>query len=156
MQLESFVQKRMISDSYRKYILYALVLSGIIIMITMPDVVIGFLFESVHLFFEVLFIVFEWIESTLDHLVEHLFETELHQTQTIVFYVMVVIVLLPLYYLSRMLLRLFFRLKETLPDAWAQYKIRVTLYWQDLSLIGKIKLILITMGTIYLASFLFM
>ena len=146
----------MISDSYRKYILYALVLSGIIIMITMPDVVIGFLFESVHLFFEVLFIVFEWIESTLDHLVEHLFETELHQTQTIVFYVMVVIVLLPLYYLSRMLLRLFFRLKETLPDAWALYKIRATLYWQGLSLIGKIKLILITMGAIYLASFLFM
>ena len=146
----------MILDSYRKYILYALVLSGIIIMITMPDVVIGFLFESVHLFFEVLFIVFEWIESTLDHLVEHLFETELHQTQTIVFYVMVVIVLLPLYYLSRMLLRLFFRLKETLPDAWAQYKIRATLYWQGLSLIGKIKWILITMGAIYLASFLFM
>jgi hypothetical protein len=156
MQLETFVQKRMISDSYRKYILYALVLSGIIIMITMPDVVIGFLFESVHLFFEVLFIVFEWIESTLDHLVEHLFETELHQTQTIVFYVMVIIVLLPLYYLWRMLLRLFFRLKETLPDVWALYKIRVTLYWQDLSLIGKIKLILITMVTIYLASFLFM
>ena len=150
------MQKRMISDSYRKYILYALVLSGIIIMITMPDVVIGFLFESVHLFFEVLFIVFEWIESTLDHLVEHLFETELHETQTIVFYIMVVIVLLPLYYLSRMLLRLFFRLKEALPDAWAQYKIRVTLYWQGLSLIGKIKWILITMGTIYLASFLFM
>jgi len=150
------MQKRMISDSYRKYILYALVLSGIIIMITMPDVVIGFLFESVHLFFEVLFIVFEWIESTLDHLVEHLFETELHETQTIVFYIMVVIVLLPLYYLSRMLLRLFFRLKEALPDAWAQYKIRVTLYWQGLSLTGKIKWILITMGTIYLASFLFM
>ena len=150
------MQKRKISDSYRKFILYALVLSGIIIMITMPDVVIGFLFESVHLFFEVLFIVFEWIESTLDHLVEHLFETELHQTQTIVFYMMVVIVLLPLYYLSRMLLRLFFRLKETLPDAWAQYKIRTTLYWQGLSLIGKIKWILIAMGAIYLLSFLFM
>ena len=150
------MQKRMISDSYRKYILYALVLGGVIVMITMPDVVIGFLFESVHLFFEVLFIVFEWIESTLDHLVEHLFETELHETQTIVFYIMVVIVLLPLYYLSRMLLRLFFRLKEALPDAWAQYKIRVTLYWQGLSLTGKIKWILITMGTIYLASFLFM
>jgi hypothetical protein len=122
----------------------------------MPDVVIGFLFELVHLFFEIVFISFEWIESTLDHLVEHLFQTELHQTQTIVFYMMVVIVLLPLYYLSRRLLRLYFRLKKTLPDAWAQYKIRVTLYWQDLSFIGKITLILITMGTIYLASFLVM
>ena len=68
-------------------------------MIAMPDVVIGFLFELVHLFFEIVFISFEWIESTLDHLVEHLFETELHQTQTIVFYVMVGIFLFPLYYL---------------------------------------------------------
>jgi hypothetical protein len=122
----------------------------------MPDVVIGFLFELAHLFFEILFISFEWIESTLDHVVEHLFETELHQTQTIVFYVLVGIFMFPLYYLCRMLLRLFFRLKEILIEEWALNKMRVTLYWQGLSLIGKIKLILITMGAIYLASFLFM
>ena len=125
-------------------------------MVTMPDVVIGFLFELVHLFFEIVFISFEWIESTLDKLVERLFETELHQTQTIVFYAMVGIFVFPFYYLCRMLLRLFFRLKETLLEEWALNKIRVTLYWQDLSLIGKIKWILITIGAIYLASFLFM
>ena len=145
----------MISPTYRK-ILYGSALIGIVIVITMPDVVIGLLFESVHFFFELLFILFEWIESTLDKLVEHLFHTELHQTQIIVFYLLVVITVFPLYYLSRMLLRLFFRLKETLLSAWTLYKTRAALYWQDLSLIDKIKLIVITVGAIYLASFIFM
>ena len=45
----------MISTTYRK-ILYGLVLIGIVIIMTMPDVVMGLLFELVHLFFELLFI----------------------------------------------------------------------------------------------------
>lgn len=116
----------------------------------------GFLFELVHFFFELLFIIFEWVESTLDKVIEHLFDTELHETQTIVFYLMVGIVLLPLYYLWRMLLRVFLGLKKTLPATWTLNKIRVTLFWRDLSLIDKIKWIAITVGAIYLASFLFM
>ncbi len=146
----------MISKAYIKFIQYGLALIGIVIIITMPDVVMGFLFELVHFFFELLFIAFEWVESTLDKLVEHLFETELHQTQTIVFYLMVGIILLPLYYLWRMLKRLFFWLKESVPATWALYKIRVIMYWQESSLIDKIKWIAITAATIYMASFLFM
>ena len=144
----------MISPNYRK-ILYGLALIGIIIIIIMPDVVIGLLFELVHFSFELLFILFEWVESTLDKLVEHLFHTELHQTQIIVFYLMVSIAVFPLYYLWRMLLRLFFRLKETLLAAWTLYKTHTTLYWQDLSLIDKIKLVAVFTGIIYLASLLF-
>jgi len=146
----------MISPTYRKILLYGLALIGIVIIMTMPDVVMGLLFELVHLFFELLFIAFEWVESTLDKLIEHLFHTELHQTQIIVFYLIVGIALLPLYYLWRMLLRLFFRLKETLLEEWALNKIRAILYWQDLTLIDKIKLMVITAGAIYLASFIFM
>jgi len=146
----------MISPTNRKIIQYSLVLIGIVLLMTMPDVVMGFLFELVHFFFELLFIAFEWVESTLDKLVEHLFETELHQTQTIVFYLMVGIILLPLYYLWRMLKRLFFWLKESVPATWALYKIRVIMYWQESSLIDKIKWIAITAAAIYMASFLFM
>jgi hypothetical protein len=137
-------------------IIYGLALIGIVVMITMPDVVIGFLFELVHVFFELLFILFEWVETLFDHIVEDLFHTELHQTQTIVFYLLVGLFVFPLYYLGRMMLRLFFRLKETLLEEWALNKIRATLFWQDLSLIDKIKWIVITTGAIYLASFLFM
>jgi hypothetical protein len=144
----------MISATYRK-VLYGLALIGIVLMIIMPDVLIGLLFELVHFFFELLFILFEWIESTLDKLVEHLFHTELHQTQIIVFYLIVGIVVFPLYYLWRMSLRLFVQLKEALPAAWMLYKTRTTLYWQDLSLIGKIKLIAVFTGITYLALLLF-
>jgi hypothetical protein len=144
----------MISPIYRK-ILYGLALIGIVIIITMPDVVIGSSFELVHFFFELLFISFEAIESLLDKIVEHSLHTELHQTQTIVFYLMVGIAAFPLYYLWRMLLRLCVRLKETLPATWTQYKTRTTLYWQDLSLIDKIKLIAVFAGITYLASLLF-
>jgi hypothetical protein len=152
----------MISKGYRN-ILYGLALIGIVIFMAMPDVVIGSLFELVHFFFELLFhlvdISFEWIETLLDNIVEHLFHTELHETQIIVFYLMMGIVVIPLYYSWRILLRFFFQLIETSHAAlaaWTLYKTRATLYWQDLSLIGKIKFIVIIVGAIYLASFIFM
>ena len=146
----------MISDDYRKVIQYGLAIIGIAIILTMPDVLMGLLFELVHFFFELLFIIFEWVESTLDKLIEHLFHTELHETQIIVFYLIVGILFLPLYYLWRMLMRLFFWLKESVPATWALYKIRVIMYWQESSLIDKIKWIAITAAAIYMASFLFM
>ncbi len=148
----------MIITSNRK-ILYGLVLIAIVIMITMPDVVIGLLFELAHLFFEVVFISFEWLETLLDHIVEDLLHTELHETQTIVFYLLLGIFAYPIYYLAKMLLRLFFRLKKALQAAyteWPVYKARASLFWQELSLIDKLKVFAITVGAIYLASFLVM
>jgi hypothetical protein len=145
----------MILTTHQK-ILYGLVLIGVVIIITMPDVVIGLLFELAHLIFELVFISFEWIESLLDHIVEHLLHTELHQTQTIVFYLLVGIAAYPFYYLWRKLLRLFFWLKESLLTAWVVYKNHTIVYWQNSSLIDKIKVLIIAAGAIYLASFIFM
>jgi hypothetical protein len=145
----------MILTTHQK-ILYGLVLIGVVIIITMPDVVIGLLFELAHLIFELVFISFEWLESLLDHIVEHLLHTELHQTQTIVFYLLLGIAAYPFYYLWRKLLRLFFWLKESLLTAWVVYKNHAIVYWQNLSLIDKIKVLVIAAGAIYLASFIFM
>jgi hypothetical protein len=152
----------MMSATYRN-ILYGLALMGIISMIIMPDVVIGLLFELVHFFFELLFhladISFEWIESTLDTVIEHLFHTDLHETQIIVFYLIAGIAAFPLYYLWRMLRSLFFRSKDAYHTAHAaclQYKARALNYWQHLSLINKVKFVALSAGIIYLASFLFM
>ncbi len=145
----------MILTTHQK-IIFGLVLIGIVIFLTMPDVVIGLLIELIHLFFEVVFISFEWLESLLDHVVEHLLHTELHETQTIVFYILMGIVALPLYYLWRVLPGVFFRTKENVQVIWAQYKNQTRLYWQELSLIDKIKVAVITLGALYLASFLVM
>ena len=145
----------MILTTHQK-IIFGLVLIGIVILLTMPDVVIGLLTELVHLIFEVLFISFEWLESLLDHVVEHLLHTELHETQTIVFYILMGIVALPLYYLWRVLPGFFSRTKENVQVIWVQYKNQTNLYWQELSLIDKIKVVVITVGALYLASFLVM
>lgn len=138
--------------------LSGLALMGIISVVMMPDVVMGLLFELAHFFFELLYISFEGIESSLDTIIEHLFHTELHQTQVIVFYLILIIAALPFYYLWRLLRRLFFKLKKFLHAAYAEwllYKARATDYWLDLSIIGKSKLIAILGAALYLASFLF-
>jgi hypothetical protein len=145
----------MILTNHQK-IIFGLVLISIVIFLTMPDVVIGLLIELVHLFFEVVVISFEWLESLLDHVVEHLLHTELHETQTIVFYILMGIVALPLYYLWRVLPGFFSRTKENVQVIWAQYNNQTRLYWQELSLIDKIKVVIITLGVLYLASFLVM
>ena len=144
----------MTSTTYRK-ILYGLTLIGIIIMMMMPDVVMGLLFELAHFFFELLFISFEWVESTLDTLVEHIFHTELHQTQVIVFYLLAGMVLYIAYRLWRVLSSLFCRLSNNMLTTWTQQKIRASIYWQELSLINKIKLVAVFAGIVYLASLLF-
>jgi hypothetical protein len=141
-------------------IIYGLALICIITIIAIPDVVVGLLFELIHFIFEMLYevadVTFEWVETFLDKIVEHLFHTELHETQIIVFYVLMAIIAYPLYYLCRKLTRLYFRLKETLLAAWTRNKARATLNWQSLSLNDKIKWVVITAAAIYLASFLFM
>ncbi len=144
----------MISTTYRK-ILYGLALIGFISIVIIPDVVMGLLFELVHLFFELLFISFEWIESTLDTLVEHLFHTDLHQTQVIVFYLIAGMGLYVAYHLWRVLSSLFSRLINNMLTAWTEQKTRASSYWQELSLIKKIILFSFLAGSLYLASFLF-
>jgi hypothetical protein len=144
----------MISPTYRKILLYGLVLVGIVIMITMPDMVMGLLFELVHIFFELLYIAFEWIESNLDTVVEHIFHTDLHQTQIIVFYLLAGMVLYIVYCLWRVLPPLFYRLINNVLTAWTKQKTRASVYWQELSLLNKIKLVAVFAGIIYLASFL--
>ncbi len=149
----------MISTAYRN-ILYGLGLISVIFILIMPDVFMGLLFELIHFIFELVYeladVTFEWVETFLDKIVEHLFHTELRATQIIVFYILMGIIAYPLYYLGQKLVRLFFRLKEYLFAAWTLNKARATLYWQSLSLNGKVALAVIIATAIYLASFLFM
>lgn len=148
----------MFSKEYR-IILYSLILIGIAIMLIIPDVVMGLLFEVVHLFFELLYISFEWLESILDTIVEHLFHTELHETQIIVFYLIMAIVAVPLYYLWRIMLRAIVQLKQTslkIQDALNLYRAQASLYWRNLPFYFKIIMILFSAGMLYLSSLLFM
>jgi len=156
----------MIITTYQK-IVYGLGLLGIVVMLTIPDMVIELSTELLHFVFELIFevadVTFEAVETMLDHLVEHLFHTGLHDTQVIVFYIIVSTLAYPLYRLARVVLRTLFRLINSIPTTYTNYKIQWLLlrqdmayYWQQLPFITKLKWVLIATSTLYLASFLVM
>ncbi len=144
----------------RTYIFRSLVILVIITTITIPDVLMELATELIHLILEVLgevaHIGFEWIESMLDHLVEHELHTELHETQTIVFYIIVSILAGPLYLLARQVPRFYLFLKDKIQVSWAFNKAELALYWHSLSLNERIKLGLIALSGLYVASFFIM
>jgi hypothetical protein len=156
----------MISSTYQK-IVYGLGLIGIVVMLTIPDMVIDLTTQLLHLVFELIFevahVTFEAVETMLDHLVEHLFHTGLHDTQVIVYYIIVSILAYPLYSLARVILRTLFRLIKSIPTTYTSYKIKwlllrqdIAYFWQKLPFIVKLKWLLIATGALYLASFLVM
>jgi len=156
----------MILTTYQK-IVYGLALLGIVVMVTIPDVVIELTTEFFHLVFELIFevadVTFESVETMLDNVIEHLFHTGLHDTQIIVYYVIVSVLAYPLYRLVRVLLRYLFRILTAIPIKYADYKNQwlllrqdISYYWQKLPFISKLKWVLITTSVLYLASFLVM
>ena len=128
------------------------ILIAVITMITMPDVVFGLLLEFTHFLFElllhILHLSFEFIEINLDHLVEHLFDTDLHQTQVIVFYVILSFVIYGLYLLVRAVPSFCRRCKQNLFTAYAFKKASLLFFWREQSLFNKIKIAAIGIAAI--------
>lgn len=118
----------MTSLAYQK-VANAACLIGVAGMLTMPDAILGLLFELTHLMFEVAHFLFEVFESALDHLVEHLFHTEPRETQIIVFYLILAMGLGASYYLSLTTLRFFHALKACLQTAFRYHKTRFSSFW---------------------------
>lgn len=136
----------MASLTYQKTV-NASYLIGIASVITMPDVVFGLMLDMIHSLLELVHLLFEFFEATLDHIVEHIFHTGLQETQVIVFYLMLSMAFGSLYYLWKVMPRAYRKLKENLHAAFLQRKTRLFLYWAEQSLIDKIKLIaLINVG----------
>jgi hypothetical protein len=142
------------SISYKNFI-NGLGIISIILMVTMPDVVIDLITHLVHQFFELvselLFVCFESLESLLDKIVEDIFDTELRETQLIVFYVMLVSALFPLYLLWLRLVRFYNMLTKSIPIGC----LRFLSYWEDLSLYDKLKLSILSLSCVYLTLFVF-
>lgn len=135
----------------RKWI-NAAILAVVIAVIVMPDLVFGLLLDLFHflleLFLHVLHLTFEFIESNLDHLVEHLFETDVHQTQVIVFYIIVPFVFYGLYRLWRAVPPFCRRCKRKQAAYWSRKKANLFFYWREQSSLDKLKLIAIGVAVI--------
>lgn len=129
-----------------------LILAVVIAVIAAPGAIFGLLLELIHflleLFLEFAHLGFEFIESNLDHLIEHLFETDLHQTQVIVFYIIFAVVVYGLYRLWRVLPPFCRRFKKNQIAYWSRKQASLFYYWREQSLFNKIKLAVIGIAAI--------
>jgi hypothetical protein len=98
------------------------------------------LVELSHLMLELAHYMFEILESALDHLVEHVFHTEMRETQVTVFYLIVSMACGGLYCLWRAMPRFLRKLKENLFAALLQHKTHLLQYWGE-SAANKFKVI---------------
>jgi hypothetical protein len=134
-----------------------IIITAILAVIFFPDVVFHLLAVIAHFLLDVslhiLHLSFEFIEMNLDHLVEHLFHTDLHQTQVIVFYIILSFVLLALYLVWRALPALWRRLKNALSLAVAFRKANWQFFWQEQSMLNKVKIVSITVAVLLLYFF---
>jgi hypothetical protein len=133
------------------------ILAIVLIVIAAPGAIFGLLFELFHflleLFLEFSHLGFEFIESNLDHLIEHLFETDLHQTQIVVFYIIFSVVVFGLYRLRRIFPAFYLRCKKNQLAYWSRKKASLNYFWREQSLINKIWLVVI--GTAIITGYIF-
>ncbi len=143
-----------------KHISIALLVLSIFIILTFPDVIMELVVEAMHFIIEIIVeisdVIFEAVESMLDQLVEHTFHTEPHDTQIIVFYIIFTFLMIPGYFIARVIPRFYFYLTEKISTNYQNHKLQTQLYWLGLSRNDKIKLGLMIMGGLYIASFLIM
>lgn len=133
---------------YQK-ILFQLSLFGLVVSISVGfyDVIFGSIWEFLHLTFEV-------IEMALDQLIEHVFKTDLHQTQLIVFYILLSLGGVLIYLLWNVLPYVFAGLGQNLKSDWLELKTAVVEDWQAMSLAKRLLWVGGFLLVNYLATFL--
>lgn len=121
--------------------------------IAMYDVVIDLAFNILHFVFEIIHLAYEWFELGIEHTVEHLFHTSRHGSQIVTYYILMLIAGLLMYWLWRVLPRLYERLKQFMQLIWDRRKSEWEAYWLSLSFSNKVKLLSTVTGVVYLTSF---
>ncbi len=133
---------------YQK-VLFHLSLLGIVlsILVGFYDVIFGYVLEATHLSLEA-------IEMGLDKLIEHFFETEVHETQIIVFYIMLLIRGLLIYLMYKMLVMFWDSVSHGFYEDWSGLKEAITTDWRSMSMTNRIIWISVFILVNYLATFL--
>lgn len=134
---------------------YGVFLTMAMMLLAMPELVFGLLEGLFHHALEVVLhiihLVFELVESNLDHFIEHTFETDLHDTQLIAFYTLVSVGLAGLYFIWRIVPPVCVRFSNSQMKYWARKKASFLYYWAEQTSVNKIKIagIGITAVTLY-------
>ena len=118
------------------------------------DVVFDLVLSILHLIFVPIHFMYEWFELGIEHTVEFLFHTSRHGSQVITFYIMMLIASLFIYWLWRVLPRLYKRFIQFVQQSWKRRKTECEEYWLSLTLNKKMKLLFTTAWIVYLTSYL--
>lgn len=131
-------------------IVKAISVIAITIVIIAPVHVFGLLFELLHLLFELLLeaahLLFEFVELVLDHLIEFLLETDLHNTQVIVFYIILAMLFLLIRRVCRAIPPLYRRSRDNLVNRYQQKKMDLQVSWLEMTWFDKLKMAVIVMA----------
>lgn len=151
-QDRELLRKHVDKKKVQQTVVKGFILTAVLTVIAMPDVVFGLLFDLLHhlfvLFLEFCHLAFEFVELNLDKLIEHLFETDLHQTQVIVFYIIASFVFYGLYRLGRAVPPFCRQCKKNQIAYWSRKKASLLYYWREQSLFNKIKLVVIGVAAV--------
>ena len=112
--------------------------------------------ELLHLGYELGHTLFELFEETLDFIIESLFHTGLHETQIIVFYIMLAIAFAVFYKLILVVPRWYRKITRNAAESYTEQKTALVTAWQQLPLVGKIKWITLLLAWLYGLSWLVM
>ncbi len=115
----------------------------VLILILIPDVVLEFFHMLLEFILHVSHTLFEIIEVGLDLIVEHTFHTGLHQTQIVVFYILLFFIFWGGVILWRTLPKFYRRTKMNFQDYRAHQKTQMQESWQNRSWFQKAKVITI-------------
>lgn len=96
------------------------------------DALIPLLIEGLHTAFEL-------FEFSIDVLVEHLFHTDLHTTQVITFYLMLLIAALILHKVGRKVMSGYATFKKNLTDCYHQLFEEFLNYWHTTTVMNRMK-----------------
>lgn len=129
------------------------VVAVLVIALVLYDVTIEIFLELLHMGFEVVHNLYEWLELGIEHLVEHLFHTSRHGSQIITFYILITLASLILWRLWVVLPRWYHAVRELLLEGWARRKTQIQLYWLTMSGPHKAALVVTVLVVAYLASF---
>jgi hypothetical protein len=141
----------------QQFVVNGSIISLTLAILAMPDLAFGLLEDLSHhlleIFLHMLHLVFEALEIGLDHVIEHLFHTATHETQIIVFYILVTFGLLGTYFLGRMASSAFMRLSKRLMLYGFRKKSSCLYFWGQHTLLDKIKIV--GMGTAAIAGYIY-
>lgn len=104
------------------------------------DVIFDMILSLFHVLIVIVHYLFEFFESSLDSIVEHLFHTSRKTTQIIVFYIMIGTSSIAAYFIVRALPGWCRRIYKRLTDYFNDKKMQATDFWYEQTLLLKIKL----------------